>query len=258
MKQYTVIYNNKPHCFSGVKKLTGKKDISVIVPSYNEEENIIPLIKRVTKSLKGYNSEIIIVDDNSKDKTQYVLKKIAKKNKNLVAVFRKGVKGILSAQIDGIKFCRGDIVVMMDADLSHPPEVIPKMLKYIPEYDFVSASRYLKGGGMQGVPKKHYLSTRLFNFVMRQIMGLKATDFTGVFHAIKKDKLLKILPKSDALAGEFNIDMIYYAKKKKLKFKEIPFTYIYREKGNSKSRKMENLAFIYGVRALKIKLFGGA
>ncbi len=258
MKQYTVIYDNKLKVFNEVRKLALKKKVWVVIPSYNEEGNVIPLVEGITKSLKGYNFEIVIVDDASKDNTQKILTKRAKKDKNLVAVFRKGIKGILSAQVDGIKFCRGNIVVLMDADFSHPPETIPEMLKYIPKYDFVSASRYLNKGGMKGLPKKHYFSTNLFNLTMKLVMGLEVTDFTGVFHAIKKDKLLKILPKSNALAGEFDLDMLYYAKKKKLKFKEIPFTYIYRAEGTSKSRRMRKLAFIYGARALKLRLFGRA
>ena len=255
IKQYTVIHNNKLNVFKEVKQLAGKKDVSVVIPTYNEEGNVIPLIEEITKSLKGYTFEIVIVDDASKDKTQTILKKRAKKDRNLVAVFRKGIKGILSAQKDGIKFCRGNIVVLMDADLSHPPKVIPKMLEYIPEYDFVSASRYINGGGMKGLPYYHYMSTLVFNSVIRLFMGLKITDFTGVFHAIKKDKLMKILPKSDALAGEFDLDMFYYAKKKKLKVKEIPFTYVYRTEGSTKSRSMVSLAFVYGLRALKLRLF---
>ena len=121
MKQYTTIYDSKEHTFNGVKQLSGKKDVSVVIPSYNEEGNIIPLIEGITKSLKGYNFEIVVVDDASKDKTQKLLTKRAKKDRNLVAIFRKGIKGILSAQIDGINFCRGNIVVLMDADFSHPP-----------------------------------------------------------------------------------------------------------------------------------------
>ncbi len=256
MKQYTTIYDSKEHTFNGVKQLSGKKDVSVVIPSYNEEGNIIPLIEGITKSLKGYNFEIVVVDDASKDKTQKLLTKRAKKDRNLVAIFRKGIKGILSAQIDGINFCRGNIVVLMDADFSHPPKVIPAMLKYIPEYDFISGSRYIKGGGIKGMPYYHYVSTWIFNRIIKLFIGLNVTDFTGVFHAIKRDKLMQILPRKDALAGEFDLDMFHHAKKKKLRFREIPFTYVYRTEGSSKSRSMISLAFIYGARALKLRLFG--
>lgn len=258
MKKYTIISDNKQQVLNEVKPLKGTKDISVVIPSYNEEGNILPMIKRITKALKGrYSFEVIWVDDNSKDKTQDILTKLAKKDSNAVAVFREGIRGIWSAQLDGIKLSRGKVTVLMDADLSHPPEIIPKMMDNIPKYDFISASRYIFGGGMKGIPFHHYLSTNIFNRIIKLTMGLKATDYTGVYHAIKKDKLMQILPKSDALAGEFDLDMLYYAKKKKLKFKEVPFTYIYRTEGSSKSRKMTNLAFIYGMRALKLRLFGG-
>ncbi|MCK5282729.1 MAG: glycosyltransferase [Nanoarchaeota archaeon] len=259
MRKYTIISDTKERISNGINPLSGKRDISVVIPSYNEEGNVVRLIEGVTKALKGnYSFEVVIVDDASKDKTKEVLSERARKDANTVAVFREGVRGILSAQVDGINLCRGETVVLMDADMSHPPNVIPKMMEHIPEYDFVSASRYINGGGMKGLPIKHQISTILFNTVMRAVMGVNATDFTGVFHAIKKDKLMKILPKKNALAGEFDLDMLYYARKKKLRFKEVPFTYVYRVEGNSKSRKMRDLAYIYGTRALKLRLFGSA
>ncbi|MBW2981186.1 glycosyltransferase [Candidatus Woesearchaeota archaeon] len=259
MKKYTIIFDSKTKISSKITPLKGKRDVSVVIPSYNEEGNVIRLIDRITKAIgKNYSFEVVIVDDASTDNTKKVLTKRALKDKNVVAVFREGIRGIWSAQLDGVKLCRGKTVVFMDADFSHPPEKIPELLKYIPEYDFVSASRYIGTGGMKGIPIKHYISTNMFNIGMKVIMGLKATDYTGVFHAIKKDRLMQILPKSNALAGEFDLDLLYYAKKKRLKFKEVPFTYVYRVEGNSKSRRMRKLAFVYGMRALKLRLFGSA
>jgi dolichol-phosphate mannosyltransferase len=257
MKKYTIISDAKKIMVKEVKKLSGKKDISIVIPSYNEEDNIPKLIQGISTSLKDkYDFEIVIVDDASKDNTKKILSNIAFRDKNVVAVFREGIRGIMSAQMDGVMLSRGKVIVFMDADLSHPPNVIPKMMEFIPEYDFVSASRYIKEGGMKGIPIKHYISTNLFNLGMKLIMGLKATDYTGVFHAIKKDNLMQILPKKDALAGEFDLDLLYNAKRKHLKFKEVPFTYTYRIEGASKSKKMRNLAYIYGTRALKLRLFG--
>jgi dolichol-phosphate mannosyltransferase len=259
MKEYTIIADTKITVKSEVSRLKGKKDVSVVIPSYNEQDNIVKLHEGISKAIgKKYSFETIVVDDDSKDGTQKLLKKKALKDKNLVAVFRKGVRGIWNAQLDGVKLARGKTIVFMDADFSHPPEKIPELLAQIPKYDFVSASRYIKEGGMRGIPPKHYFSTNMFNLLIKIFMGLKATDYTGVFHAIKKDKLMKILPKSDALAGEFDLDLLYYAKKQRLKFKEVPFTYIYRQEGASKSRRMRNLAYIYGMRALKLRLFGRA
>jgi dolichol-phosphate mannosyltransferase len=259
MLNYEIISDKKLKKSSKIVPLKGKRDVSIVVPSYNEEDNIIPLIGRISSSLKEKHSyEVIIIDDNSKDKTKSILTKKALKDDKVVAVFRKGIRGIWSAQLDGIRLSRGNTIVLMDADLSHPPEIIPNMLKKIPEYDFVSASRYIKGGGLEGLPPKHYFSTIAFNKVMKLIMGLKATDYTGVFHAIKKDKLLTILPKKYAIGGAFDLDLLYKAKKKRLKFVEVPFIYRYRMQGKSKSKKMRVLALAYGIRAIKLRLFGRA
>jgi dolichol-phosphate mannosyltransferase len=259
MKRYKIISDRRTLVSKTPKRLRGRRDISVVVPTYNEEGNVIPLIGGITKALKGrYSFEVVIVDDASKDATQRLLTKRALKDGNVVAVMREGIRGIWSAQLDGVKICRGGVVVFMDADLSHPPSKIPELMSYIPEYDFVSASRYVSGGGMKGLPARHRVSTTLFNRGIKLLMGVPATDFTGVFHAIKKGKLMKILPKSNALAGEFDLDLLYYAKKKGIRFKEVPFTYVYRVAGKSKSRSMSSLAFIYGMRALKLRLFGRA
>ncbi len=259
MKKYTIISDSKLSVSDKVTPLRGTKDVSVVIPSYNEEGNVVRLIEGITKAIgKEYSFEVVIVDDASTDRTKEVLSRKALKDKNVVAVFREGIRGIWSAQLDGVRLSRGKSIIFMDADFSHPPEKIPDLLKWIPEYDFVSASRYIKGGGMKNVPFKHHIATIMFNMGMKLIMGLTATDYTGVFHAIKKDKLMRILPKSDSVGGAFDLDLLYYAKKRRLKFKEVPFVYVYRMQGKSKSRKMRQLAFIYGIRALRLRLFGRA
>ena len=257
MKKYTIVSDGKKSVLNEINTLNGRRDISIVIPSYNEEGNIIPMIKGITKALKDkYSFEIIWVDDNSKDKTKEILSKAALKDKNIVTVFREGIKGIWSAQLDGVRISRGKAIVLMDADMSHPPEVIPKLVEYLPEYHFVSASRYIKGGDISGMPWHHHMSTWIFNRLIRFLMAQGVRDYTCVFHAIKKDKLMQILPKGKSVAGEFDLDLFYHANKKRLKIKEIPYTYIYRKEGKSKSKSMLVLAWIYGWRALRLRFFG--
>jgi len=258
VREYIIYANTRRQVMEAPSRLPGTTEVSVVIPSYNEEGNIIRLIDAISSALKGRNFEIVVVDDASKDRTQELLALRAKADSRLVAVFRKGVRGIWSAQYDGIIFSRGKTIVFMDADLSHPPKVIPSMLAHIPMYDFVSASRFISGGGIRRMPLIHYLSTNLFNRVIRIIMGVPATDYTGVFHAIKKDVLLSILPKSDSVGGAFDLDLLYYVHKKGYTFKEVPFVYIYRTEGDSKSLSMRMLAFAYGIRALRLRVTGRA
>jgi len=116
--------------------------ISIIIPTYNEKDNIAPLLSRVDKALSGYNYEVLIVDDNSKDGTieadRYPVKVIVRQNE----------RGLATAVVHGLKSAAGEIIGVMDADLQHPPEVIPDLIKAIQDgADMVVASRYIEGGG---------------------------------------------------------------------------------------------------------------
>jgi dolichol-phosphate mannosyltransferase len=121
--------------------------ISIIIPTYNEKDNIAPLLSRIDKALSGYNYEILIVDDNSKDGTIELASSLASKYPVKVLV-RRSERGLATAVVHGLKSAAGEIIGVMDADLQHPPEVIPDLIKAIQDgADMVVASRYIEGGG---------------------------------------------------------------------------------------------------------------
>jgi len=124
--------------------------ISIIIPTYNERDNIIPLVKRIDQALSDYDYEIVFVDDNSRDGTAELAIALSSKYPVKVMV-RQNKRGLASAVVDGLKQATGQIVVVMDADLQHPPEVIPDLLQAIKGgADIAIASRYIKRGGCQG------------------------------------------------------------------------------------------------------------
>jgi dolichol-phosphate mannosyltransferase len=125
-----------------------KEKVSLIIPTYNEKDNIIPLIERISKALGGYNYEIVIVDDNSKDGTIEAAENLAARYP-VKLIVRKTEKGLATAVIHGIKNSAGGIICVMDADLQHPPEKLPEMIKAIEDgADMAFASRYIPGGGV--------------------------------------------------------------------------------------------------------------
>ena len=125
--------------------------LSVIVPTYNERENIPELIDRIESSLKSMNFELIIVDDNSPDGTAEVAEKLNTKYGNIEVVKRPGKFGLGSAVSDGFRKAEGEVLAVMDADLQHPPELLPEMFEKIMQgYDLVVASRYVEGGNIEG------------------------------------------------------------------------------------------------------------
>ena len=107
--------------------------LSLVIPTYNEKENIEFLIKKLNAHFKknSIKAEIIVVDDNSPDGTGKICKKLAKKQKNLVVLERSGKHGLSSAVIDGFKKAKGSVMCVIDADFSHPIETIPVMLEEI-------------------------------------------------------------------------------------------------------------------------------
>jgi dolichol-phosphate mannosyltransferase len=130
--------------------------ISIIIPTYNERENILKLIPLINTYLRGVSYEVIIVDDNSPDGTATVAEALSAKYPIRV-VKRPGKMGLTSAIYDGIKVADGDAVVVMDADLQHPPSLLPRLIKRLEECDVVVASRYVKGGGVRGLDPLRYI-----------------------------------------------------------------------------------------------------
>jgi dolichol-phosphate mannosyltransferase len=124
-----------------------KDSISLIIPTYNEKDNIKPLIERIGKALSGYNYEVVIVDDNSKDGTIDIANSLAAQYPLKILV-RRNEKGLSTAVIHGIKNSTGKYVLVMDADLQHPPEILPSLVKAVEDgADMAFASRYVPGGG---------------------------------------------------------------------------------------------------------------
>ena len=130
--------------------MEGGQVISLVIPTYNEKENIEKLVPEVFHILKenSLEGEVIIVDDNSPDGTADTAEKLSKKH-NLRVVRREGKLGLSSAVLDGFIVSRGDILGVMDADLSHPPEKIPEMVRLLQTYDMVLGSRKVPGGSIE-------------------------------------------------------------------------------------------------------------
>jgi len=143
----------------------------------------------------------------------------------------------------------------MDADFSHPPRKIVELLSYMPEADIVSCSRFAPGGGVE-MPWFKKLATYSLNMCLRIVLGFKVTDFTGGFHAMKRDKFLALPFKYPSQWGEFDMELFYRALRRGYTIKEIPFVYKYRDEGHSKSESYVKYAFLYWKRALSLRFLG--
>lgn len=227
-----------------------KKDLSIVIPCYNEQENIIKLVSEltnilsVTKFAKDY--EIIVVDDCSKDKTPEIINNLAKTGK-ILAMHRRLDKGIFTAVLDGIKVANGDYIITMDADLSHSPATIPSLFNEIEKFNFVIASRYVKGGKMQA-PLTRRFGGFILNRICSKILGLGVKDLGGNFRLFRKKDFEKIKFKYDCVFAEFGQELYYRAKKLEFSVKEVPFIYKDRKKGFSKMGNLPLKQAIYYIK----------
>jgi len=215
--------------------------ISVVLPTYNERENIEDLITEILEH-SPYSTEIIVVDDNSPDETWRVIEMVERTKKNVRLVRRFNQKGLASAIADGIALSTGEILVWMDCDFSHPPKLMPRLVKALDDCDISIASRFVKGGEMQYSFLRMFTS-RLLNFFANILLGFSLKDYTSGYPAVKRKvfdevKISPLLGESRGYFvgyGEYFISFLYRAKKNGFKIVEIPYAYLPRKRGTSKT-----------------------
>lgn len=228
---------------------------SIILPTYNESGNIIKLVENIRHqlSMNRIVNEIIIVDDNSPDKTGILAQKYFSKTRNVKVIIRTGYRGLSTAIRRGIEAAKGEIIVVMDTDFNHEPKLIPVLIKKCQKYDMAIGSRFIRGGGMANKARELY--SRLFNIcLIKPILGSTVHDNLCGFFAMKLDNLRKLnFDKIFFGYGDYFIRLIYYAKKHDFTFAEAPCFYKDRTYGESKS-KFFKMAYDYTISAFKLRL----
>ena len=227
----------------------------VIIPTYNELENIFQIINNVL--LQSRYLHILVVDDNSPDKTYEVVEELASANNRIFLIKRAGKFGLGSAYVEGFKYAienKYDYIIQMDADFSHNPVVIPKFMEEIKEYDCVIGSRYISGINVVNWPLRRLILSYFAAQYVKVITGMPIKDPTGGFKCIKSSVLKEInLDKIMSDGYSFQIEINYRIWLKKFKMKEIPIVFIDRRVGQSKLSKKIVKEAIFMV--WKLKLF---
>ncbi len=165
--------------------------LSVIIPTYNEKDNVRPLVDGLEKALSGLEHEIIIVDDNSPDGTAGVVAELAEGNPRLRLVRRAGKQGLAGAIVAGAKAARGDRLLVMDADLSHPPEKAPALASMLASADLAVGSRLMKGGGVETWPLHRKLISAGATLLAHLVIHGGCSDPMSGFFAVKKDIFMR-------------------------------------------------------------------
>ncbi len=222
--------------------------IVVVIPTYNEAENLPLLVPRVLE--QDARLELLVVDDDSPDGTGKLAEELALATRRVHVLHRKQKQGLGPAYRAGIRRALelgADAVVQMDADFSHPPDTIPTLLREIETHDVVLGSRYLDGITVVNWPIERILISYYGNWYARKVTGLRISDTTGGFRCIRRELLEKIeIDRIRSNGYAFQIEMNYRFQKHAARIKEVPFFFLDRTRGTSK------LTFRIGLEALWI------
>jgi dolichol-phosphate mannosyltransferase len=213
--------------------------ILIVIPTYNERENIEKVIAQVFKL--GLDTHVLVVDDGSPDGTGDIVEAMLKNDSRVHLIRRPQKSGLGTAYVRGFKFAieQGyEFVFEMDADFSHDPNDIPRFLKAIPDCDLVLGSRYINGVSVVNWPLSRLILSYFASIYTRTITRLPVKDPTGGFKCFRIE-VLKAIDLDRVRSGgySFQIEMTYKAWKKGFRIKEIPIIFADRTGGSSKMSK---------------------
>jgi len=218
--------------------------ISIVVPTYNEAQTLPVLARRLGSALAGSDWELIVVDDGSPDGTADIAAALAP-DLPVRVVRRAGKLGLASAVVDGFRAARGDVLVVMDADLSHPPELVPALVQEVASgADLVVGSRYVAGGGTVDWPLRRRIVSRVACLMGNVLVPVR--DATSGFFALRPAVVEGV--RLNPIGFKIGFEVIARGRYKRVV--EVPYTFRDREHGASKFGTREILN--YGVQLLQV------
>ena len=232
-------------------------DSAIILPTYNESENIRDLILAIEDL--NINPLILVIDDSSPDGTQEIVRELQGEFSNIMLVVRQRKMGLGTAIREGFRILaslpeKPEYVITMDADFSHNPRDIPRLIECaIKGYDVVVGSRYVEGGAIKGWGPTRIIISRIANKIAKALIKLPVNDFTSGFRCYSMRYIREAAPKLKSQRFEIQIESLKQAQLLGMRVTEIPITFENRKKGKSKLTLKEVINFL--VYAIKISIF---
>ena len=214
---------------------TGLEKVLVIIPTYNEKENIEIICSRLRQAVPSV--DVLIADDNSPDGTGEIADGLADADSQIHVMHRTAKNGLGAAYLAGFAWGLDhgyEVLVEMDADGSHQPEQLPDLLEALKGADMVKGSRYVPGGSVVNWPKSRELLSRGGSLWTRLMIGIPVKDITGGFNAFRADTLRAIVGEISSVGYNFQVDLTWHVVSKGMKVAEVPITFVERERGQSK------------------------
>ncbi len=245
---------------TAVKEATKLKRILIIMPMYNEKENIRQIIPAVLSQDERIN--ILIIDDNSPDGTGKIADELAASDQRISVLHRQGKLGLGTAYVVGFKYALKtgyDLAFEMDADFSHDPKYLPSMIEMAEDgYDLVVGSRWVKGGGIENWPKSRELLSRYASVYSRIVTGIPVHDTTAGFQCFKRE-VLEAIDLDGLKSGgySFQIETKFKVHRKGFNIGELPIVFKDRIEGQSKMSQKIIFEAIWMVWKLKFQAILG-
>lgn len=210
--------------------------VLVIIPTYNESESLPGVLERLRRAVP--DAHVLVADDNSPDGTGALADALAAKDDHIHVLHRAGKEGLGKAYLAGFAWAleRGyDVIVEMDADGSHRPEELPRLLAQIPHADVVLGSRWVPGGSVVNWPASRRVLSQGGSLYTRLALGIPTRDATGGYRAYRATALRELdLETVESNGYCFQIDLLWRALQRGLVVREVPITFVEREAGTSK------------------------
>src|SRR3954462_11315712 len=223
----------------------GLPELSIVVPTFNERDNVTVLYRRLEGTLTGISWEGVFVADNSPDGTWEVVRGLARKDSRVRCIRRIGRRGLSGACIEGILASSGPYAAVVDADLQHDETQLPKMVGLLQsgEAELVVGSRYIEGGSADSFNKQRAGASQLATEVAKRVLKVAIADPMSGFFMIRRDKFEELAPKLSTQGFKILLDIVATAEGK-LRTIEVPFTFGSRQHGESKLDSMVALDFL--------------
>ncbi|MET3965505.1 MULTISPECIES: glycosyltransferase family 2 protein [Bradyrhizobium] len=220
-------------------------ELSVIVPTFNERDNVTVLYRRLEATLANVAWEVVFVDDNSPDGTWDVVRALAQRDNRVRCVRRIGRRGLSGACIEGILASSAPYVAVIDADLQHDETQLPKMLLLLAsdQADLVVGSRYIEGYKSEGFNKQRAGASALATELARKALRVEIADPMSGFFMVRRDRFEELAPKLSVHGFKILLDLVASANGS-LRAVEIPYTFGERQHGESKLDSMVALDFL--------------
>lgn len=216
--------------------------LSVVIPTFNERENIVVLVPRVLSALAGTPVEVLVVDDASPDGTAAAVDALTADDPRVRLVRRERKDGLSGAVFAGVAHARGAYVAVMDADLSHDPEELPAMLARAQEgFDVVVGSRYVPGAAFLHQPLSRRLISQVMNRGARLLLGLRTRDVLTGFALCSREALASMPTHHSASGFKWLVELL--STQRRLRVAEWPIVFRERQAGLSKATAREALTF---------------